>query len=104
MHKSETLTLSLICAADVLIPPNDTMPALRDADIGGLWLDRACAARADLLPELRRALHMLGGTPDLATALRGLHANDRATFDVLATFVAGTYYMVPLVRALICSK
>jgi hypothetical protein len=30
-----------------------------------------------------------------------LHGDDRATFDVLATFVAGTYYMIPQVRELI---
>ena len=42
----------LLDVADVLIPATDTMPALRDADPDGEWLDRACAARADLLAEL----------------------------------------------------
>jgi hypothetical protein len=87
--------------ADVLIPATDTMPALRTADADGEWLDRAVAARADLLPALRQSLHTLSGIHDLAIALRGLHGNDRATFNVLTTFVAGSYYMVPRVRELI---
>lgn len=87
--------------ADVLVPATDTMPALRDADASGEWLDRACAARADLLPKLGRTLNALSGCSDLGTALRGLRGGERATFDVLATFVAGTYYMIPRVRELI---
>jgi hypothetical protein len=86
--------------ADVLIPATKTMPALRDADPGGTWLDRACLARADLVPSLARALRVLAGA-DLPAAVRRLHGDDRATFDVMATFVAGTYYMIPQVRELI---
>jgi len=87
--------------ADVLIPATKTMPALRDADPAGTWLDRACLARADLVPSLARALRVLAGTADLPAAVRRLHGDDRATFDVVATFVAGTYYMIPQVRELI---
>jgi hypothetical protein len=87
--------------ADVLIPATRTMPALRDADPAGTWLDRACLARADLVPSLARALRVLAGTADLPAAVRRLHGDDHATFDVVATFVAGTYYMIPQVRELI---
>ena len=91
---------TLLAVADVLIPPTDTMPALRDADPAGAWLDRACLARFDLLEELRRVLDGLDGG-DLPTDLAALHARQRPTFDVLATFVAGTYYLIPAVRELI---
>jgi hypothetical protein len=84
--------------ADVLIPATTTMPALREADTDGAWLDRACKARADLVPSLLRALRALASTSDLPSAVRRLHGEDRATFDVVTTFVAGTYYMIPRVR------
>jgi len=91
----------LLDIADVLIPATDVMPALREADHSGEWLDRACAARGDLFPELHRTLADLAKAPDLATALRRLHGGDRPAFDAVATIVAGSYYMVPRVRELI---
>ena len=91
----------LLDIADVLVPATETMPALRDADSTGEWLDRACAARADILPHLQHALHALAGVPALSTALRRLHSEDRVTFDIVATIAAGTYYLVPRVRGLI---
>lgn len=90
----------LMDVADVLIPSTETMPALRDVDASGVWLGRACRARADVLDRLGTILDDLDGA-DLPAALGALHADDRATFNVLATFVAGTYYMVPDVRVLI---
>ncbi len=86
--------------ADVLIPATEVMPSLRDADADGTWLQRTCAARPDLVEELKLLLGELRGA-DLSAVLVSLHSNDRARFDVLATFVAGTYYMVPAVRDLI---
>ncbi|KUI29308.1 hypothetical protein [Mycobacterium sp. GA-2829] len=90
----------LLDIADVLIPGTDEMPSLRDADTSGEWLERTCAARADLLDELGAILDELVGA-DLPSVVVALHGNDRARFDVLATFVAGAYYMVPEVRELI---
>jgi hypothetical protein len=95
LHRSALLDI-----ADVLIPATDTMPALRDADPTGEWLDRACRARSDLVDGLCLVLDDLAGG-DLASVLRSMHADKRSTFDVLATFVAGTYYMVPKIRELI---
>jgi len=46
-------------------------------------------------------LRVLAGVSDLAATVRTLHQLDRATFGVVATFVAGTYYMVPQIRELI---
>ena len=40
LSRTDRDTLSDV--ADVLIPATDTMPALRDADPDGDWLDRAC--------------------------------------------------------------
>ena len=100
-HSSATAVLTvderaqLHALADILIPQTETMPPLRDVDADGGWLDRACVARGDLLPALRAALLDLAGAADLTAALRGLHGADRDTFDVVATVVAGAYYMVP---------
>lgn len=91
----------LLDVADVLVPATDSMPALRDVDSAGEWLNRACCARADILPDLQRALHALGDAPALPTALRRLHSEDRGAFDTVATIAAGAYYMVPRVRELI---
>jgi hypothetical protein len=91
---------TLMDVSDVLIPATDTMPALRAADPSGEWLDRACRARADLMDDLCAILDDLVGA-ELPSTLASLHANNRARFDVLATFVAGAYYMVPKVRELI---
>jgi hypothetical protein len=90
----------LLDVADVLIPATDAMPALRDADATGEWLDRACRARCDLVDALSLLLDDLAGG-DLPSALASMHARERSTFDVLATFVAGTYYMIPEIRELI---
>lgn len=97
---NEGRTTVLLDVADVLIPATDVMPALRDADPSGEWLGRACTARADLVADLVAILDELEGA-DLSTVVVALHRNDRAKFDVLATFVAGTYYMIPRVRELI---
>ena len=90
----------LLDIADVLIPQTDTMPALRAADPDGEWLQRACRARADLLDELGRILDELTDA-DLSAVLVSMHAEQRAHFDVVATFVAGSYYMIPRVRELL---
>lgn len=87
--------------ADVLVPATDTMPSLRAADLTSEWLNRACAARADSLPVLLRALRKLDAESDVTTALQALHADERETFDTVAAIVAGAYYMVPRVRELI---
>ncbi len=91
----------LLQVADVLIPATDVMPSLRTADYDGAWLDRACRARADIITDLTAALDGLVARDDLPTALRELHADARSTFDALATVVAGAYYLIPEIRALL---
>jgi hypothetical protein len=90
----------LFDVADVLVPETDIMPSLRAADPDGEWLERACRARADLVDDLCQTLDALGGT-DLSSVLVSMHRDQRPRFDVLATFVAGTYYLIPRIRELI---
>ncbi|KWX64517.1 hypothetical protein [Mycobacterium sp. NAZ190054] len=91
----------LLDAADILVPATDTMPALRAADPAGEWLGRACRARADLVGDLAAILDGLTAVDDLENALRAMHSQERARFDVVATFVAGTYYLIPQIRELV---
>ncbi len=91
----------LLRIADVLIPATATMPSLRDADPAGDWIRRACQARGDAMPGLVTTLDRLAADDDLDAALRDLRANARGAFDVVATVVAGAYYLVPEVRTLL---
>ena len=91
----------LLQVADVLIPPKGTMPSLRNADPTGEWVERACLARVEILEDLADALDGLIGRDDLTTALRELHADARATFDVVANVASGAYYLIPEVRVLL---
>jgi hypothetical protein len=87
--------------ADVLIPATATMPSLRVADPAGVWLERACLARADVLADLTDGLNRLAAQEDLDSVLRELRADERDVFDVIANVIAGAYYLVPEVRALL---
>lgn len=86
--------------ADVLLPPSGSAPALREVDAELAWFERVAAARADLVPRLQVVL--AGMDPDrLEAQLRIMFDNDRVDFEVLAVFVAGTYYLIPEVRTVI---
>lgn len=97
---SETVRSQLFRVADELLPPSSQMPSLRSADADGQWCNRVCLARPDLLDDLESVLDSFDGG-DVADQLRTLHTVDRVAFDVIATFVAGAYYLVPEVRALL---
>jgi hypothetical protein len=90
----------LLDVADVLIPETDAMPSLRAADPDGEWLERACRARADLVDELCQILDEIAGS-NMSSLLVSMHRDQRPRFDVLATFAAGTYYLIPRIRELI---
>jgi choline dehydrogenase-like flavoprotein len=77
--------------ADELIPAAEGKPSASEADATGKWLERALAARPDLVPLLERAL---------ASGLdaRGLHEQDPEAFAGLADAVEGAYYMNLKVR------
>jgi len=91
---------TLWAVADVLVPATEGMPALRDADARAEWLDRALAADPGLVDDLQRVLAAIQGG-DVSATVRGLFVSVRRDFDVLATVVTGTYYLIPQVRRLI---
>jgi hypothetical protein len=86
--------------ADVLVPPNGTMPALRDVDPDSRWLACALAARPDLAVDLGRALAAVDAG-EVPGSVRALYASSPDDFDVLAAVVTGTYFLTPRVRQLI---
>ena len=78
--------------ADVLIPATDAMPAASEAGSADKWLDRALAARPDLVEPLAAALDAAAGK-DPAAEARRLHADDPDGFSALAQIASGSYYM-----------
>jgi choline dehydrogenase-like flavoprotein len=78
--------------ADALIPATDKMPAASEAGSAEKWLDRALAARPDLVEPLGAVLAAAAGC-DPAAEARRLHAEDPDGFSALAQIVSGAYYM-----------
>ena len=78
--------------ADVLIPATEDMPAASDAGSAEKWLDRALAARPDLVAPLAAVLDAAAGLDPEAEARR-LHAEDPDGFSALAQIASGGYYM-----------
>jgi choline dehydrogenase-like flavoprotein len=78
--------------ADALIPATDKMPAASEAGSAEKWLDRALAARPDLVEPLEAVLAAAAGC-DPAAEARRLHAEDPDGFSALAQIVSGAYYM-----------
>ena len=83
--------------ADVLIPATDAMPAASEAGSAEKWLDRALAARPDLVEPLAAVLDAAAGKDPDAEARR-LHADDPDGFSALAQIASGGYYMNLKVR------
>jgi hypothetical protein len=84
----------LAALADVLIPAGDGMPAASEAGVASALLDEVLAARPDLAEPLARVLEAVAGDDPGATLAR-LQAEDDAEFDLLATVVAGAYFLSP---------
>ena len=78
--------------ADVLIPATDAMPAASQAGSAEKWLDRALAARPDLVAPLAALLEEAAGR-DPEAEVRRLHAEDPDGFSALAQIASGGYYM-----------
>ena len=89
---------ALVAVADVLIAPSAGLPAPSAAPDYGRWLDRAMAARRDVLEDVVQAALELGSAPDLDAAVRALADSDPARFQQLSTVVAGAYLLLPAVR------
>ncbi len=88
---------TLEALGDVLIPAEDGMPSASGVGVGGELLDRVLAARWDLADALAALLEAARGR-DPAAVVAGLQASDPDAFTVLATFVAGGYFMDGSVR------
>ena len=73
------------------------MPAASEAGSAEKWLDRALAARPDLVPPLAAVLDAAAGKDPDAEARR-LHADDPDGFSALAQIASGGYYMNLKVR------
>jgi choline dehydrogenase-like flavoprotein len=78
--------------ADVLIPATDAMPAASQAGSAEKWLDRALAARPDLVAPLAALLDEAAGR-DPEAEVRRLHAENPDGFSALAQIASGGYYM-----------
>jgi len=88
---------TLYALGDVLIPAVGEMPSASTADPQGKWLDKALAARPDLLPTLAELLDRAHGREPSEEARR-LHAEEPDAFGALSQIVAGAYYMNLKVR------
>lgn len=86
--------------ADVLIPAYEQMPAASAVDVAGPFLDKAIAAREDLVEPLMRGLETQSAAP-AAEGIARLYADDQEAFDAIATLASGAYYMIPAIRELI---
>ena len=83
--------------ADVLLPAYGKLPAAGSIDIGGVWLDKALAARADLRDDLIRGLRLISGSAGRAAAER-LLAEDGTAFDAIGLAATGAYFMADEIR------
>jgi choline dehydrogenase-like flavoprotein len=88
---------TLAALADVLIPAAGKLPSWSEADPNGKWLDKALAARPDLVPSLVALLDEAAGRDPHEEAIRR-STDDPDGFKALATIVSGAYYMNLKVR------
>lgn len=91
---------TLIALADLLIPADERMPSASQAGVGGEWIDRALAARADWAADFIALLENAHGK-DPRAVLAELQVASPASFTMLTEMVAGAYFMNTEVRTLI---
>lgn len=83
--------------ADALIPADARMPSAGEVLVGRAGLDAVLAVRPDLAAELERLLEDARGA-DPASEVARLRADDEPGFQLLATVVAGGYFLHQGVR------
>lgn len=96
----EPLRATLARLADALLASAADLPLPSSIGIQHEWLDRVLSARPDLETPLRTVLERAGDRDPREEAAR-LAREDARSYLVLATVVAGAYYMHPAVRAAI---
>lgn len=84
----------LAVLAEVIVPRWKAMPSAGGIDLAGAPLDRALAARPDLVGPLR-ALLAIVDIADPAGAVRTLERDTPDAFRALMQAVAGAYYADP---------
>jgi hypothetical protein len=93
----DELRTTLAGLADVIIPPGDEMPSGGEVLIERGQLDAVLGMRPDLAEGLRLLLERARGA-EPATEVDRLRAEDDAAFQLLATVVAGGYFLDEGVR------
>jgi hypothetical protein len=91
---------TLAALADVLVPAAEGMPSASEAGVAETWIDRALAARPDLVEPLRALLAAAEGA-EAGPFVAALQSDDPAAFDVLTVSVVGAYYMNPEIQRLL---
>jgi hypothetical protein len=89
---------ALAALADVLIPAGDGFPSASQAGVAAEGLDQVLSYQPGIAAGLMNVLKKSRDRP-AAEAVADLQKNDPADFGVLAEFVAGAYFLNPLVRA-----
>lgn len=84
----------LALLAEVIVPRWKAMPSAAEIDLTGAPLDRALAARPDLVHPLR-ALLSGADLSDPVAAVTELERNAPAAFRALMQAIAGAYYADP---------
>lgn len=94
---SEQQRTTLAAVADVVIPATETMPAASEVQVHGRWIDKALAARPDLLEPLLALLERAAGAePADAVAAHAREAPE--AFEDVLLLITCSYYMNPKVR------
>ena len=89
---------ALAALADVLIPAGDGFPSASQAGVAAEGLDQVISFQPEIATALMKVLEQSKDrTP--AEAVVNLQKNHPTAFGVLAEFVAGAYFLNPLVRA-----
>jgi hypothetical protein len=89
---------ALAALADVLIPADDGFPSASQAGVAAEGLDQVIALQPGIATGLINLLEQAKARPP-AEVIADLQKNDPGVFGVLAEFVAGAYFLNPLVRA-----
>jgi len=89
---------ALAALADVLIPAGDGFPSASQAGVAAEGLDQVISFQPGIAAGLMSVLEKSKARPP-AEVVVDLQRNEPAAFGVLAEFVAGAYFLNPLVRA-----
>ncbi|QIB33067.1 hypothetical protein [Ancylobacter pratisalsi] len=86
--------------ADVLVPRSGDMPSASEVALCNAPIDRALASRPDLLPTVR-ALVARARDCHAHEFVREIEKDDPIALQALLQLIAGAYYMLPEVRAML---